>query len=889
MRTPVAVITCVFAAAATCTVAHAVDSPAGANSAATRSIQTCVQSSGHLLVLMLIDESGSLAGANGTDPAAKRVAGLKAALLGLRRLAETRINGKQPSVEVGMATFAERYRPLTNSARLPWTVVTPTSVRQLMTLANVSASRHSGLDTDYVTALLGARRDLNERAAELTKHGGQTPCTAIVWFTDGRYDIEPRKTDARRALGMTLDYAPGVRLDQPGGAVAAMKIGTTLMCRPRGLFDRLRADGTHILTVALDRGLDPAARSFLMAASTARPQGACGQRTKPPGAFLVASDPNKLVFLLGAPFDTAAQTDACPKQNGSRCSFTLFPGLSGFSVRASLADGTSGISLRTPKGQRVTFRSGLDKTARVVGTRFAAQWLSQTAVDVEGELVGSPRRWSGTWRIDLGEGPAWVQVRLRANAAAVAIRSPRAQRGRKATLVVQLADAAGRPLATSPLATGARLGVADAGATGTRVLPPKTIRPGRWEVTFTPPATMQEPTVILDLQAALRPIRGVTIETPTTQAVIHVDPPTSFPRVLTTSLGLPSLRGTGNTHGSIEVSGPSTGTGCVWVATVSVTSPSGGGLRAVGGSTPESEETCRSVGARETKSLSVAFHPSTSDEGVASGSVVLGLRANDGVSHTTSAVPVSFVMLPPHNAVAALEKAVLLTLVGLGFPLVLLVVLAWWAAKFEPATLVRYQVLGVELAHETGLHLVDQPSTTSPVLRDVGGSPRERRLTVPGMTDLTLTARFTRSRRDGWGWPIRLPYGVVEADGPVLAGAGRQVMPRLDVNRREIPLGLAGSWVIELVQWSRGEDARTIAYGRLLLFVPEWERAMVSQLAADAVEVMGRDGGAFLDLVGASGAGTQRHDDGSPVESDPGRPDTTTDLGAFWDVPEASD
>src|SRR5206468_156359 len=80
--------------------------PAPAEPEAVRNLRTCIAQTGRLDVLFLMDESGSLGGPgrNGTDPTAQRVTGLRAALTGLERLAESGPNA--PKVNVLMMGFS---------------------------------------------------------------------------------------------------------------------------------------------------------------------------------------------------------------------------------------------------------------------------------------------------------------------------------------------------------------------------------------------------------------------------------------------------------------------------------------------------------------------------------------------------------------------------------------------------------------------------------------------------------------------------------------------------------------------------------------------------------------------------------------------------------------
>jgi hypothetical protein len=106
-----------------------------------------------VLLLMLVDESGSLVK---TDPSNQRVVGAKAAL---SELVERGTTGGDRGLQAQMDGFSTRNR---------------------------------GLDTDFAMALCGGQASLAARAAALSQDGSAPPCQAMVLFTDGNYDIQPR-------------------------------------------------------------------------------------------------------------------------------------------------------------------------------------------------------------------------------------------------------------------------------------------------------------------------------------------------------------------------------------------------------------------------------------------------------------------------------------------------------------------------------------------------------------------------------------------------------------------------------------------------------------------------------------------------------------------------
>lgn len=251
----------------------------------------CVQQRNHLSVLMLIDESGSL---ETTDPAAERVVAARAALGTLAALGETELAGERPTVELRLAAFASEFTPLTD-----WIALDAVSRDELDDRLGDFADRTDGLDTDLATALLGAADALTAQAARLAEAGVES-CQALMVFTDGRLDVEPRATPE------TKPYAPDLPLDVAGNDVLVEQRAFTALCQPGGTVDRLRTGGVTVLTLALTSAVAPEDEYFLQALTTGT-AGLIGCGSVPGGSsgqFLPVAD---LTGLLTT-FDSVAAT-----------------------------------------------------------------------------------------------------------------------------------------------------------------------------------------------------------------------------------------------------------------------------------------------------------------------------------------------------------------------------------------------------------------------------------------------------------------------------------------------------------------------------------------------------------------------------------------------------
>ncbi|HEY4377480.1 MAG TPA: vWA domain-containing protein, partial [Acidimicrobiales bacterium] len=228
------------------TTAPASASPAGD---ALDNLAGCVRGSHQLLVLFLIDESGSL---QKTDPGRQRVAAAASALDSLASLTATSVPaGERPQVQVAIAGFANAYVPAQD-----WTALDQQTLPGLRTTVRAFAKRNTGLETDFVNGLQGARDALAAKSALDSGASASQPCKAVLMFTDGKYDIARRTAANEKELGATKPYAPGIDLTNDAGVSRAIAAGVTALCRPGGLADGLRDDGTTMITVALATQID---------------------------------------------------------------------------------------------------------------------------------------------------------------------------------------------------------------------------------------------------------------------------------------------------------------------------------------------------------------------------------------------------------------------------------------------------------------------------------------------------------------------------------------------------------------------------------------------------------------------------------------------------------
>lgn len=153
-----------------------------------------------LWVSLLFDTSGSL---KRTDPGFERRAGGMAAMKVLQQLQSQYRN---VDIRVSVDSFAANYTAgdwinITRADESAW--------QRLRDATWQAASANNGAFTDYVSAMTGIARKMDEVTAESCKH--------VVWFTDGQHDTEensPRQvTEAESAEVASLCRTSGVNSD----------------------------------------------------------------------------------------------------------------------------------------------------------------------------------------------------------------------------------------------------------------------------------------------------------------------------------------------------------------------------------------------------------------------------------------------------------------------------------------------------------------------------------------------------------------------------------------------------------------------------------------------------------------------------------------------------
>lgn len=786
-----------------------------------QSIATCVRSSNRLLLVVLIDESGSL---RQTDPGNERVTAARIALRSFASLATAPVDDP-PAVDVLVAGFSSRFETV-----VPWESLDGTSVGRVELSVGMFAERNRGIDTDFPSALIGAQNALADRSAELSRQGGDDPCKVILLFTDGKYDIETGDTPLRRAEGTEKSYAPGLSLLDPANDAAVEEAGRRALCDPAGIADRLRSDGASIVTLALAAQIAPADQQFLraLASGTAGGTSCGGTRGAEVGAYLSTNDLSQLVPLFNevaasiaggtrAPGTTAVEP--CVGQDCvlGRRTFALSEVLGRFTAFANVGQAQVIVEVRAPDGDPIRLFAGDDGSIDHHGAQLRWSWVSRTAVNLDATLdPAAADDWIGEWSLTFvdptgaaGDTQPFAEVFLYGGWSPDLFGDPMLLRGEETTLRFVVVDSAGNRVNTSELPEGERppitasVVVPDAGPTNLSVFGPN--REGRYAARFTAPPELESSVVELEVRLSVEVAPGVLL--PATQRFeLAVAAPQLY-AIAPQALSLSSVRGTETATGTITVSGGRDGAACFWFEGVEWESAptEAGDLRAEF-EAPSSEASCEVVERGASRDVAVSVRPAAPGRGVASGNVLIGILADGEALRVT--VPVSFDLAPPIDEALRIGLFLAILMPGVLAPIGALLLLNQALARFEPSAGVR--VARVPVVVEKSFSRIMRVFATTasteagaPVRRwGPGGPEPDLALYLHDFVPFREGAHRSRTLR----WqdlrfravaprnPFGVPFGSVETRGAVVTGGVAMPMSR----DARLPLALPGTWAFVL-------------------------------------------------------------------------------------------
>lgn len=771
----------------------------------------CLAGAGAGDLLLLLDQSQSL---KSTDPQDQRVA---AARLLLEQL-QSSVGSAGISLDVSVAGFDADYEEVTG-----WRSLDEGSTAGLVQTLETFRSRDDGIDTDYWTALEGARRSLRAKA------DGRDRCQAVVWLTDGAFDVDPGRgrADERKP------YAPDADLTTRQGADAATAAGRAALCEPRGLADQLRASGITVLAVGLQATTAAGDFAFVQGVATGTEPGGqvlCGSpTTEAVGDFRLATDLDDLLFVVQAlgnpgsrPIDqrkAVCPVTACVAQAHA---FVLDDSISRVTVLAGASAPGIEVSLQPPGAEPpLVLRydaAALSGSSRAGTATVEHTWVSPTTLSLV-LTRDSGASWTGSWSVtfvdpsgtrpdavsrtsitlDSDVVPVWPgqeSAELRAGAvvdgaqfglASKATGEPIAPQGLlgQGSLTVTLRDLQGQetPLAELPVTRADEPVELD--LTGAD--------PGRHTVRLR-----------LSLTTAALPGSGGAPEVPGTELAdqvvdlaVLVLPPLEFPRAAE-RVDFGRVEGTGPSVAQVGVTGP----GCVWLKSVNVTAVPNGSGEAVVTSAADGAASCVEVAAGDEASLPVSLTLGAGGNGAVGGVLVLGI-APAGAPERALEQRVPFLgdaEKPVDAALAGGAFAVALVL-GLGLPVLFLYGLAWWTSRIPPigllAGLIPVTLDGTRLLRGGQPFWTENDDVEPVPVTSKGG----REVALPG--GVRLRTRLSKVPGEGG-------YVLLDAPGRI-SMAGRPPHATKSGTQSRMPLAVHNSWHLVLDPTSGSAEVLVLA------------------------------------------------------------------------------
>lgn len=647
-------------------------------------------------LLLLIDESGSLAS---TD---KENARVSAATYLLNQLGALTGRAKI-DLDVAIAGFADTYELARD-----WTPLNQQTVHGLTDDITAFAKRNAGISTDYWMALDGARTTLAHRPPTAS---GANRCQAVAWFTDGKLDIEPRSDDA---LGTKKPYSGDLRITTPAAAATAGAAAEKAICGSGLLADQLRQAHVAMFAVGLSpKGQPPQDFRLLTSIATGAPnaEGPCGAITDPrPGTFHLASDLDDLYFALDDIIepDLTPTAGICPAGDVEACGdkheFVLDDSIGAVHILGGSVD-TPGITaaLLGPDGQPIRLDPktvGVTTRGDHDGVGLSWTWQSDRTVTIDLDKGAGRGQWTGVWDLVFIDPsspapsgssrsnihiygdliPAWlnktdaplnsgstvagVQLGLtKTDGSAYDLANLRGRVQVSAALVGQ----DGRTTAVTP-------GLDRDGLRNPVDLDLHAVPPG--------PATLRL-TLDLTTASATRPKDGTTVA-----GTALVPQEVDIPLKIETPVGYPTLGGRvdfGTADGTTELAGslPVKGPGCVWVgAPATVGTAPADVTVTVTADAATSPSTCLSLKDGEQGVLPLHLRADQSGNGTAAGTVPVTIAPlGDPTKTQTVNVAYSADLRKPFQTTNFLLALLAALLLGPGIPLALLYLMKWITAR----------------------------------------------------------------------------------------------------------------------------------------------------------------------------------------------------------------
>lgn len=726
----------------------------------------CIAAEKRGQLVLLLDQSSSL---ERTDPNKVRTTAATYLVDQLAAYAER----TKSEIEVQIAGFAADYQAA------GWQMIT-SDTAGLKTEINTIADNLLPIDTDYVNALSGARRALQDERGDLP-----LGCQAIAWFTDGEHILDVRASaDTQEKYGKAKVYAPDIDLTTAAGAQQASEAGKQELCRDGGTVDQVRDAGVTILGFGL-----ASAEADLAYFTNAVTGNQCGSITEPPGSMFHTENPSDLLLA----FDTLASPAQPPTQvevatcKDNVCAdgafeFTLDNAISQVHVLATTEDKDAVPLLVTPEGktldpakaEEIELKALADGAAEFTLLKdnlpaWAGAWqLAMVSPDANGDSVS---KFSVRLETTIGtEWPDTLEQKARAGEKleAIALSLVDSDTGE----VIDPKSLAGELSVNAVIkdASGQEFTIIENGNADTIATPVDVDL-----ASAVPGSAVIEITTTVTTAAAKRaddtPVPGTTLEPRTTRKTFQIAPAANFPSVLGEG-SFKTLDGVTEAEGGVPVKGP----GCVWLKDTNIATQPEEAKPVAITSKHNSADTCLSLGADEEGTFPLHLKAEAASNGAVSGDLQLATAPLDELTRIVE-VPARFSaeMLRPLNVKKAAFTAVGFTVLGLIIPLSILYAGKYFAARI-PNSRYGFAVFNARLGEAPNFAV---PSNSEVQLV----SPNGRSITLG---PITIQAKMSPS-----------PLGAVRmlVTNPTClsigSGAGREYK-----GHAVLPQNLASQWVV---------------------------------------------------------------------------------------------
>lgn len=741
---------------------------------------SCVRGGQAASVLMVFDRSGSL---QETDPTNARVT---SAQYLVSQLASSMDVLPESNVQLAVSGFDTSYHE-----SLDWTDLTEGNVGTIHSALDEYSEHVRGLETDYWTAVDGARQ-------ALAQHQGDTgsDCALLVWFSDGGYALAPRPDEqAIEDWGGLKPYAPDNQLGTDADAEAAREAGIEDMCRPGGVADQLRS--MDIVTLGIGLSVDSPESTFDLMRNFSTGEGGCGEVTDPPpGEFAMATDVDELLLAFDQVLSEGGDVvetpvcvaEACPE--GTR-TFVLDAAIGSVQGLAQAPAEDTRIFVRNPAGENVELTEGEGSSDDLPGASLQWQWLSPRTLSVELTREGQSEDWPGPWglvfvapdetadvaqstlRLHGDVSPVWLNeedVTLRSGAAPV-------------DLEFGIVDGDGNAVDPGMLSDETTLSVDAILPDGsTRELAPE-LSPAEFgdpislELADVGPGALQLRTSLQITTASWtgggETVPGTQLEPVNTTFNAQVHPPEEFPTI-------PSRVSFGETESAdpVTVTVPLEGEGCVWLGEETTFTGYPQGVDSATLTSPATDES--SCGSSE---LELTLDPGGIANGALVGQTEVLLTSPNAAEPVSVTLDFDLQMRRPASQPVLWGTLIGVTLLGIAIPLGILYLTKYLTSKIPGNAVLAGQVRG---------RVDDSAAFTD---GGVGLSVAEMQI-----------AHLANNRRnvDVAGVNLRAKMGLaftepgyVVVDQPGRAAGGRTSMSSKGEKAR-LPLAVQGNWTVAL-------------------------------------------------------------------------------------------